>query len=135
MKVCIADQALFYKLEKRNPVLFCATCVDDILHAGNERYINESKKFLTKFQCKEGAWSNIHFAGAKINYTKNAITIHQKGYIQRFKRVDKNCGFVAFSSLRAQFAWTTNSRPDICGSVALFTLVTELIFYKRIYTY
>lgn len=50
---CISDAALFYKRLGKTLEGFCATYVDDALHAGSKDYQTSAKNTEQKFMCKE----------------------------------------------------------------------------------
>lgn len=66
MSSCISDSALFYKLLGQELIGMSATCMDDTLHIGNEKYFDFCYKTEKTFTCEEREWNKLQFAGVQI---------------------------------------------------------------------
>ena len=63
MRSFISDAALFLKHIGGNLEGMCRTYVDDILHAGTEKYQYLIKITEEKFKCKEREYDKFKFSG------------------------------------------------------------------------
>jgi len=118
METTVSDGAFFFRKVREKLSGLCATYVDDSLQAGDDFYSKLSEKTLSKFECREREWDHVQFAGVQIETKDKEFVIHQKRYISKLKKMERNADFKAFRSLRARLSGITHTRPDIACAVA-----------------
>lgn len=128
MQACTLDDAFYYKRKSGNLIGLCATYVDDSLHVGTEEYCKLCEETEKRFSCKSREWNNVQFAGIQIEKTEDDFIAHQISYITKLAPLSYKSRFADFRSLRAQLAWATNTRPDICYTTAVLAQATEEAF-------
>ena len=130
MKPCVCDPALYGMKIEEKLLGLCATCVDDALQAGNDKYQEITKATLQKFKCRDREFDDVKFSGIEIDSFDGEFRVHQKGYLKKVQKLQKDATFSDYRKMRARLAWLTHTRPDICCAVALSAQVTEERFKK-----
>lgn len=102
--------------------------MDDSLLCGNEKFLKETDKSLTKFESRNREMDNTLFAGVKIKTTSDGFSLSQEHYTKCLRILPKDCTFSDFRSLRHKLAWLTHTRPEICCAVNMAAQVTEKSF-------
>jgi hypothetical protein len=125
MESTTRDPALFFKSIEEKLSGLCATYVDDILHAGDQKLVELSKITQRRFQCRPREWNNVQIAGVEIETKESEFVVHQQRYISKLIPLSKNATFKQFRSLRAKLSWITSTGPDVSCAVALAAQVTE----------
>ena len=130
MRPCVCDPALYGMKIDEKLLGLCTTCVDDALQAGNDKYQAITKATLQKFKCRDREFDEVKFSGIEIDSVVDEFRAHQRGYMKKVEKLQKEATFSDFRKMRARLAWLTHTRPDICCSVALTAQVTEERFSK-----
>lgn len=63
-----------------------------------------------------------------------SFIIHQSLYARRLKKLSIDCTFNVFRARRHEVTWLTDTRPDLCSSVAFLSRITEKKFDKKAVT-
>jgi hypothetical protein len=122
------DPALFYRRDDGCLKGVTATCVDDLLQAGDSNFQKLSERTMKKFICRVREWDNVQFSGIEVESVSNGFRVHQKRYLERIAMMNKKGSFSEFRLLTARVAWATLSRPDISCDVAHSAQVNEDLF-------
>ena len=79
MKPCVCDPALYGMMTNAKWLGLCATCADDALQAGNDKYQEITKATLQKFKFRDREFDNVKFSGIEIAFLGDEFRVHQKG--------------------------------------------------------
>jgi hypothetical protein len=125
MSTISGDMSLFYKHANHKLQGLIGTYVDDSLLAGTDYFQNLTLKSMTKFESSERELDHTKFAGVSITTVPDGIEAHQTDYVQNLCILPTDASFSDFRSKRAQLAWITHTRPEICCAVNMAAQVTE----------
>jgi Reverse transcriptase (RNA-dependent DNA polymerase) len=125
MKNISGDMSLFYKSISKRLQGLNGTYVDDSLLAGNDNFMKLSDKTMQLFESRDREMDNNKFAGVNIVTKSAGFETQQRDYIEKLSILPTEAPFSDFRSKRAQLAWITHTRPDICCAVNMAAQVTE----------
>ena len=128
MKASVTDSAFFFKRIREKLTGLCANCFDDSLQAGTDKFCHQAKYVESKFKYQPRDYDNVHFAGIEIESTPYEFQVHQRHFVSKIKKINRDASFKGFRSLRAQLSWATQSRSYITCAVAQAALVTDDLF-------
>lgn len=125
------DISLFFKRVQGKLTGLSGMYVDDGIHAGNAKFLEECDKTQTKFKSKPRDMDHFVFAGIQVEYTSEGIRLHQEKYAKSIKPLATDCTYREYRSCRQKLQWLVHTRPDIACAVNKSTQVTEKAFGKQ----
>lgn len=125
------DLSLFFKKVDGRLHGMTGMYVDDGIHVGDGKFLQECNKKQEKFKSSEREMDRFKFAGIEVRKTDEGILLHQTEHASRIKPLPKDCQFREYRSLRQRLHWFTHTRPDICCVVNKATQVTDKTFGNK----
>lgn len=105
------------------------TCVDDILRAGIDSFLNKSLTSTQKmFESKAPEKLLFLFTWLQISGSETLRKISHEMYTKKLQPLYITATFEYICSSRSKPSRVCSTRPDICASVSLLPQVTEKIF-------
>jgi hypothetical protein len=125
------DAAMFIKTIRGELSGIICSYVDDLLQAGDQIFVDLTKKTAEKFEHKAPVFDKFKYIGLEFETKGEEFLLHQKEHASRLKPLPQTATYKHFQSMRKNVQWLGHTRPDIACSTKKLAQINESIFNRE----